>query len=253
MPLVNLPDSDGPTEVSWDDIDLQDGEQLRDLPNGHPLETRISDAMESRVARAERSAKKKLKEDDEFWQEAAEARGIELRDDGKPKGSLKDEEVEELRRKASKVETLTDELESLRSEQSETRRTQLHNQVLTSIDGVQEGAKDDLLAAVERQMTYDPDYGWVKTDEEGNVAYHGGEPVGIDGVTSTIREQKPYFFRNTQMNGGPDSDPSGGGSGGGGSLTRAQYERQRDRAIEQGDDAKLDELESMNASGQIIE
>ena len=222
-------------------------------PDGFVHQDDVDGIVSKRLNRQKRTLKSELKEDDEFWQEAAEARGIELREDGKPKGSLKDQEVEELRRKASKVETLTDELESLRSEQSETRRTQLHNQVLTSIDGVQEGAKDDLLAAVERQMTYDPDYGWVKTDEEGNVAYHGGEPVGIDGVTSTIREQKPYFFRNTQMNGGPDSDPSGGGSGGGGSLTRAQYERQRDRAIEQGDDAKLDELESMNASGQIIE
>lgn len=247
MPQVTI---DGEThDVDASAITYGDDES----PDGFVHQDDVDGIVSTRLNRQKRTLKAELKEDDGFWQEAAQARGIELREDGKPKGSLKDEEIEQLRRKASKVDTLTEELESLRSEQSDTRRTQLHNQVLTSIDGVQEGAKDDLLAAVERQMTYDPDYGWVKTDENGEIAYHGGEPVGIDAVTSTIREQKPYFFRNTQMSGGPDSDPSGGGSGAGGSLTRAQYERQRDRAIEQGDDAKLDELENMNASGQIIE
>jgi hypothetical protein len=246
MPEVTI---NGEThDVNASAITYADGE----TPDGFVHQDDVDGIVQKRLSRQERSLKSELKEDDEFWHEAAQARGIELREDGKPKGSLKDEEVDELRRKASKVESLSSELESLRSEQSETRRTQLHNQVLTSIDGVQEGAKEDLLSAVERQMTYDDDYGWVKTDADGKIEYSGGEPVGVEGVASTIREEKPYFFKSTQMSSGPDSDPSGGGSGGG-SLSLAQYERQRDRAIQQGDDAKLEELEDMVADGRITE
>ena len=208
--------------------------------------------MKSRVSRAKRSAREEFLSSDEFFAEAAQARGIELREDGKPKGSLKDEEVEALRKKASKVESLSSELEQLRAEQDQTRRTQLQNSVLTTVDGVHENAKDDLLAAVERQMTYDDDYGWVATDQDGNIMYSGGEPIDVEGVTSTLREEKPYFFKSQSMSSGPSSDHSGGGAGGKRTWSAEEYEAAAKRTHEMDEDTYQD-WETAPDEGRVTE
>jgi len=234
MPTVTI---DGePVEVEASAITYGDDE----APDGYVHQDDVDGIVKRRLARRDRTLKSDLQESDEFWQQMAEARGVELREDGKPKGSLKDEEVEALRKKASKVESLSTELEQLRAEQDETRRTQLQNAVLTTVDGVHENAKDDLLAAVERQMTYDDDYGWVATDGDGNIQYSGGEPIGVEGVTTTLRENKPYFFKSQSMSSGPPSDHSGGGAGGKRTWTADEYEAAAKRTHEMDEDTYRD-------------
>jgi len=138
----------------------------------------------------------------------AEQQGIELREDGKPKGSVSDEEIQELRRKASEVEDLQSQLKEARSEIESTRETRLESEVLSTADGIQNGAQDDVLANAKRRMTYDDDYGWVATDDDGNVRFEGGEPVGPETVVGEIREEKTYLFKESEMEDGPSSEPS---------------------------------------------
>ena len=207
-------------------------------PSGYVHQDDVEKIVQKRASRAERTTKEALKDDDDFFREAAQARGIELRDDGKPKGSVQDEELQQLRQKASKVDSLQEQVQTYESQMKETRRTQLHNSVLSSLDRpVQDGAQDDVLNVVERNATYDDEYGWVITDANGNVQFEGGEPVTPDQfVSTTLPEQKPYLFKSTKMDGGPSDQP--GGSGGGQTMTRAQFEelppRQRKAYIDKG-------------------
>lgn len=220
MPTVTIDGSEH--EVDPSQVEYGEDEQ----PDGYLPESEVESRVQKRVERTKRDTKKALKNDDEFWREMAESRGIELRDDGKPKGSLKDEEVEELKRKASKAESLEEKVEEYEETFEETRRTQLHNKVLSSVEGVQEGAKEDLLMIMERRSTYDDEYGWVVTDDDGGIQYEAGEPVTPSDHVETLREKKPYLFKSTEMNGGPD-DETGGSSGGGSTMEDMSVEERQ--------------------------
>lgn len=232
MPTVTIDGEEH--QVDADSIAYGDDES----PSGYVHQNDVEKIIQKRVSRAERTTKQALKDDDDFFRESAQARGIELRDDGKPKGSVNDEELQQLRQKASKVDSLQEQVQTYESQMEETRRMQLHNSVLSSLDRpVQDGAQDDVLTAVERRATYDDEYGWVMTDDDGQIAYDAGQPVTPDTyVSTTLPEQKPYLFKSTEMSGGPQDRP--GGSGGDKSMTRVQFEqlppRQRKAYIDKG-------------------
>jgi len=147
-------------------------------------------------------------DEDTAFRQLAEAQGIELREDGKPKGSVSDEEIQELRRKASKVDDLQNKLSEAQSEIESTRETRLESEVLSNADGIQNGAQDDVLANAKRRMTYDDEYGWVAIDEEGNLRFEGGQAVGAETVVEEMREEKEYLFKDSSMSGGPDDEPT---------------------------------------------
>lgn len=218
MPTVTIDGEEH--QVDADSIAYGDDES----PSGYVHQDDVEKIVQKRASRAERTTKEALKDDDDFFREAAKARGIELREDGQPKGSLKDDELKALRQKASKVDHLQEQVQTYESQMEETRRTQLHNSVLSSLDRpVQDGAQDDVLNVVERNAAYDDEYGWVITDTDGNVQFEGGEPVTPDQfVTGTLPEQKPYLFKSTAMDSGPKDVP--GGSGGGKTYTEQEYE-----------------------------
>lgn len=223
-----------------------------EAPDGFVTQDEVDGIVQKRLQRKERQVKSDLKDSDEFWNEMAQARGVELREDGKPKGSLKDDEVEELRRKASKVSSLQDELETLREERQETRRTKLQNRVLQSVDGIQDGAQDDVLANVERNVTYDDEYGWVATDENGDIRYEAGEPVGPQEVANSLREQKPYLFKDTSMQGGPEDEP-GTATSTGQTLSRQQFQQEVQKAKQNKDADRLNELQQMAAEDRVTD
>jgi hypothetical protein len=244
MPTVTI---DGEThDVDADAIEYGEDE----APDGLVPQEKVDEIVQKRLNRKERSLRSELKDDDAFWQEMASARGVELRDDNKPKGSLKDDEIEALKKKASKVESLEEELDQLRSEQEETRRTKLHNTVLSTVDGVKEGAKEDVLMHVERQATYDEEYGWVITDDQGDIQYEAGEPVGPDDYTQRLRETKPYLFKSTEMKNGPSDDT--GGSGGKKTWSREEYEAAAKRTHKM-DDETYNDWQSAPDEGRVEE
>lgn len=150
--------------------------------------------------------------DEEVFQRLADQKGIDLDEDGNPVAPEQEEEVQELRQKLSQYEQEKEDLQEKVSEYEstieETRETKLETQVLTTADGVRDGAQEDIFVATRRRMKYDDEYGWVATDENGNPRFEGGEPVGAEGVIEELREEKPFYFRESSMEEGPDSTPT---------------------------------------------
>ena len=201
MPLVDIPDDDFDEESLPDTAEVRDEDDLL-------TQDEVDSIVQKRLNRQERQLKSDLKEDEAFWQEMARARGVELRDDGKPKGSLSDEEIQELRQKASRVDDLQQTVKEYESEIEGTRETKLENELRSKAQGIREDMDDVFLNYAKSRMTYTEEYGWVETDVEGNIVYEGGEPKGPEEVVSEMEESKPGFFRESSMSDGPESTPS---------------------------------------------
>lgn len=198
---VQLEGEDEPVQVDPDQVEVEDDDPFL-------TQDEVDDIVQTRLNRQERNLKSELKDSDEFWQEMAQSRGIELREDGKPKGSLSDEEIEELRKKASRVDELEDKVQTYESEISGTRETKLENQVMQAANGVREDMRDVLMTYVKGRTEYNEEYGWHEVDENGDPVYHNGKPKGPDQVVSEMEESKPGFFKESSMTDGPDSTPT---------------------------------------------
>jgi hypothetical protein len=248
MPIVTLEDEDGSTnevEVPADAIEVQEDEDLI-----LKSQADYDSMLQSRLSRKENSVREELRNDEEFLQEAMQDTfGVELREDGRPKGSPQDDELEELRRKASKAESLEEQVQEYEEQIEDTRRTRAWGKIQEVAPNVREGAAEDVKAAAFRRMSWDEEYGWVKTDEDGNVVYDAGEPVGIEGVTEELTNEKEYLFESTEMQGGPEDNP-GSTSPSGETMTREQFEQEVEQATS---DERLAELEEMQAEGKIID
>lgn len=202
---MKIQTDDGTLEVDAEQVELEDDDPFLS-------QDEVDSIVSKRVSRAERTTRNELLEDDEFFQTAAEERGIEIRDDGRPKGSLRDEELKELKKKASKVESLSEKVSEYEEQIEETRRTRLENKVLTHADGIADGAEEDVLTNIQKRMTYDDDYGWAKAGEDG-LEYQAGEPVGVESVVEEVRKDKPFLFQDRSASDGPKDEPSSSGSG----------------------------------------
>jgi hypothetical protein len=252
LPFIQLPEGaepndDGRYEVDPSAIEFGDDE----TPDGFVAQESVDGIIETRLNRQKRSLRDNLKEDDDYWQEMATARGVEIREDGMPKGSTTDDELKELRQAASRAESLAAENEQFRAQIESARATQLENQVLRQADDVHGGAEDDLMAAVRRQVTFDDEYGWAATDEDGNVRYDAGEPVGPDQIVQELREAKPYFFRSRAASDGPSDAPSQSGSGKK-TWTRAEHESAAKRTHEM-DEATFQDWQSAPQEGRVTD
>lgn len=246
MPTVTIDGEEHDVDAS--DIAFGDDES----PSGYVHQDDVDSIVQKRVSRAKRTTKESLKDDDDFFAAAAQQRGIELRDDGKPKGSVKDEELQSLRQQASKAKSLQEQVQQYEQQMTDVRRTQLHNQVLTSLDRpIEEGAQEDVLGDVERSTTYDSEYGWVVTNQDGGVAFEGGEPITPEQyATETLPKKKPYLFKSTQATGGPKDSPSGSGSGT--TYTREEYKRAAQRT-DQMTDKEYKDWQSAPDEGRVKE
>lgn len=196
----------GEIEVDDSQVELQEEDPFLS-------QDEVDGIVQKRLSRERNNLRSELKSDDEFFQEAAKERGIELREDGKPKGSLRDEELQELRQKASKAESLEEQLNEYESQIQETRETKLENKLLQNADGFRnENAKKTFLREAKSRMTYDDEYGWVQKGEEGDISWEAGEPRNPSDVIDDLSETHSFLFQDTEMDGGSpgtSSTPSG--------------------------------------------
>ena len=147
-------------------------------------------------------------DEDEAFQSLARKRGVELREDGKPKGSVTDEELEELRRKASRVDELEQQVQAYEEQIEDTRETKLENQLRSVAQGVRDDMDDVFLTYARQRMAYDEEYGWHEVDENGDPVYEGGQPKGPEDIVSEMQEEKPGFFKDSSMQNGPGGSPT---------------------------------------------
>jgi hypothetical protein len=228
MPIVEVPDD------AVDD--LPDSAEERD---NLLTQEEVDDVVQTRLNRQERNLRSELRTDEEFLQEAMQqAFGVELREDGRPKGAPNDDEVEELRKKASRVDELEEKLSEYESQIEQTRETELENQLRQSASGVREDMDDVFMTYARQRMTYTDEYGWVETDENGDVVYEGGQPKGPEQVVSEMEETKPGFFRESSMSDGPDSTPTDDASGPS-QVSKSEFDemppdRQKEVALDEG-------------------
>jgi hypothetical protein len=247
MPIVDIPEAEEPIEVPLDAIDTQEEEDVVIKE-----QEEFDSIIQSRINRERNNLRDKLKEDEDFFREAANERGIELRDDGRPKGSVKDEELRELKEKASRVDTLEEKVQEYESTIQETREQRLEQDLLDKAPpAANETAQETFVREAKSRMTYDDEYGWVRTDENGDIEYSAGEPVGPDQVIAELEDTHEFLFESTEVDGGSDVNP--GASATGRRLTKSEFEQEVKKARQQGDQDRMDELAQMEAEGKIID
>ncbi|AFH22431.1 hypothetical protein OSG_eHP25_00050 [environmental Halophage eHP-25] len=258
MPIVTIEDEEGNTnEVEVPTENIKSAEDDADLVIKRQEE--LNDSFSKRARRAEKSALKDIGIDpenfdelneDEAFRTLAEKRGIELRDDGKPKGSVKDDEIQELKQKASKVDSLKSQLEQYESQIQSTRETELENKLLQKTEGFQgEQAKKTYLREAKTRMSYDDEYGWVETDEDGDILYEAGQPRGVEAVTNDLRETHNFLFKSTEVNGGSSATP-GGDSSGKKVWTEQEWENASKRT-HQMNDKEFEDWDSAKEEGRV--
>ena len=192
-------------DVTADQVELTDDDPF-------VSQEKLNSVVKSRLSRERKNLRSKLKEDDEFFQKSAAHRGIELREDGAPKGSLRDEEIQSLKQRASKVDSLEIKVQSYENQIESVRSQQFENELLSAADGLNPDMQDVFTRYARDFFKYDEDYGWVRGNEDG-IEYNNGEPVKPSDYVSKIKEEKPTFFDGGSPNPGPDLEASEGGSG----------------------------------------
>jgi len=206
--LIHREDEDEPVQVNPDHVEIEDEDP-------YLSQDEVDNIVSKRVSRAQRTTRQELKEDEEFLQESMkETYGVELNDDGTPKGSTNKEELKELRKRNSELEEKAQRAEELERKIQQSRETDLENKILMAADGVKEDLQDAFLRLAKDRFEYDEEEGrHVTTDENGDVIFDGGEPAGADYVVSKMRENRPSFFESKSANSGPDVSPSSSSTG----------------------------------------
>lgn len=200
--LIHTDDADEPVEVDPDSVELEDDDP-------YLSQDEVDNVVSKRLSRQERTLKSELKESDEFFEEAARERGIELREDGMPKGSTNQEELKKLRKEKAQLEEKAQRADELEAQIAEARETQLENELLKHADGVKDDLQDAFMMTAKSRMTYDESEERHVATEDGEVAFtSSGEPAGPKHVVQELKESKPSFFKSTEMNGGPEDSPS---------------------------------------------
>ena len=229
MPKVTI-EKDGETQeidVSLDNITFEEGE----TPSGFVAQGAVDDILKQRLQRKERSLKSDLKSDDSFFQEAARERGIELREDMKPKGYVKDEEIQQLRKTKAEYESLKQTHQSTQQQLSQMRDVALENTILqTAGSEVRDDLKDVFVSTIKSHFEWDEQEGThVLKNSNGEVRYDtssgAAKLAGPDVLIEELRAEKPGFFKPTKMNGSPGTKPSSGSSSAAKRMTRAEQEK----------------------------
>lgn len=196
MPKVTIDGKEH--EVALDAVTFSDTE----VPEGFISQTQHEATIKSRVARAERAARTKLTTDDEFVREILESKGIELRDDGSVKGSLKDIRQLEEQWKAKHAGPLQTQLEAATKTIGELRQSQLHADILRHADGVRPGLKDAFVREVAVRLSLDDESGkWGVKGDDAFKYTTDGKLMGAEHVISDMRTQMPDWFQSSKMQG----------------------------------------------------
>lgn len=216
--LIHQEDADEPIQVDPDNVELEDDDP-------YLSQDEVDSVVSKRVSRAERTTRKELKNDEEFLQSAMqETFGVELKDDGTPKGSTNKDEVKQLRQRISELEPKAQKAEELEEQIASARETDLENKLLQHADSVKDDLQDVFLQAAKSRFEYDEDEeDHVPVDEDGNVIFDGGEPAGPETVVSQMQENRPSFFKDKSASSGPSDEPTDNPSSGKKTWTEEEH------------------------------
>ena len=229
-------------EVSTDQVELQDDDDLL-------RQETMDQAIKSRLARERKKLPEKLKEDDEFWKEVAEHRGIELRDDGMPKGSTTDSELRKLRKKASRADELQQELEQKNQALRSTRSKTLESQIHAAAPDLKEDTADVFINYTTDQFTFDQEVGDFVQKEGSDIRFKGSEPVTVDAFIEEMKQERPSFFQKGKASGGPDLSGSAKGAT---TYTRSEWESKLTEAPEELSQEDYDDLMKADEEGRVV-
>jgi hypothetical protein len=207
--LIHQEDSDEPVEVDPENVELEDDDP-------YLSQDEVDNVVSKRVSRAERTTRKELKNDEEFLQSAMqETFGVELKEDGTPKGSTNKDEVKQLRQRISELEPKAEKAEELEEQIQEARETELENKLLQHADSVKDDLQDIFLDAAKSRFQFDEDEEThVPVNENGEVIFDGGEPAGPETIVSQMQENRPSFFKDKSASSGPSDEPTSSSTSG---------------------------------------
>lgn len=216
--LIHREDEDEPIEVDPDQVEMQDEDP-------YLTQDEVDSVVSKRVSRAERTTRNDLKQDEEFLQSAMqETFGVELKDDGTPKGSTNKDEVKQLRQRLSELEPKAQRAEELESKIQQARETDLENRLRKHASDVKEDLDDAFMRLAKDRFSYDDEEeDHVPVDENGNVIFDGGEPAGAEHVVDQMRENRPSFFKDKSANAGPSDDPASSSASGKKTWTEEEH------------------------------
>jgi hypothetical protein len=230
MPQIRYTDSDGNEQTLTVGVDAItfDDDDIQQVARDHSLVTteKMTSEVQRRVSSAKANAKSSLLSDDDFWREAAETRGIELRDDGTPKGSAKNDEQLEQRFKAKYVTPLETKLSEATQSVEKYRTKALEADIISaaSAAGVRDaflkpvspGAPPPIVTMVRDSFAYDGDSdAWALKSEDGIRYDSTGKPAGAAVLLDELKGKEGFgdYFKSESMVGsghsGSTSSPTG--------------------------------------------
>jgi len=243
MPIVRTETDDGDEvelEVGTGDIEFREEEDPTDLDG---VQSEIDRIAGKTRKKARQTARENLKTDDDFWEEMAQRRGVELREDGSPKGASKGE-VKELKKELAQAKEKAQKAEEYESEIEDIRDTRLENDLLQHADGVKSDLKDVFLNTAKSRFQYDEDDDdFVPVGDDGTPRY--GQGVGD--VVEEMRQERPSMFQDTEVDGGSDVEP-GGSTGGKRTWTEEEHASADPVAM---DEETFQDWKSAEAEGRI--
>lgn len=205
---------DGDTiELNASEIEVEEGDDLRQIPG---VKSEINSASAATRRSVEQNLKSKLKDDDDYFAEAARQRGIELRDDGRPKGTAAKQDLKELKQELAKAKAKAEKADSYKEELTSLRETKLENQLLQHADGVKDDLKDLFLQSAKSNFVYDEASGEYVPAGDGDYPDHTRTTKD---VVQSILEKRPSLAKNRSAQNGPGDTPGSGGSGEGRTYT----------------------------------
>lgn len=237
-------------EIDGEKVEISPEQVELDQDDPFVTKEKLNDVVESRLSREKSRLPKKLKKDDEFFREAAEARGIELREDGMPKGTTTDDKLRELRKKAQKAEELEKKNQSLSQTLQKTRKKTLRSQLNAAAPDLKDDMKDVFMTYVSGDFIYDEEYDDFVQKQGEDIRFKGEKPVDVETYIDELRTKKPTFFQPKGASDGPDL--SGSNGGGGQTFTFAEWEAEMSKA-DQLSDERYNELKKAYQDGRVIE
>lgn len=216
--LIHQEDADEPIQVDADQVELEDDDP-------YLSQDEVDSVVSKRVSRAERTTRKELKNDEEFLQDAMKSTfGVELKEDGTPKGSTSKDEVRQLRQRISELEPKAEKAEDLEQQIQQARETDLENKLLQHADSVKDDLQDVFLSAAKSRFEYDEDEeDHVPVNDDGDVILNRGEPAGPEHVVSQMQEERPSFFKDKSAQSGPSDEPTDNPSSGKKTWTEEEH------------------------------
>lgn len=203
-------------EVDTDQIQLGEDEDPTDLPG---VQSKIDSLVGKTRQKTRQKTREQLKDDDDYFRQAAQRRGIELRDDGQPKGASTGE-TKELKKELAEAKQKAQRADELEQEIEQVRDTRLENDLLQSTSGVKDDLEDIFLQVAKDRFTYDEaDDDFYPVDDDGNIEY--GKTTSD--VVEDILEDRPSLARETEVSNGPDTEPGGTGTAGKKTWTEQEH------------------------------